>query len=76
MEKEEKIKEKETPRPKRRLSLFKRRKKPEIRPFVKEKKSRQGKKLFFSILGLAFSIFLITGLLFTLKNLLLDKFFV
>lgn len=75
MEKEENKIEKEAPRPKRRISLFRRRKKPNIRPFVREKKSRQGKKIVIYVLGIAFALFFIAGVLFTLKNLILDKIF-
>ena len=74
MEEEEKIPEK--PRPKRRLSLFKRRRKPDLRPFVREKKKQQGRKLLYTILGIAFFLFLTASILFSIKTYVLQKFFV
>ena len=66
----------EKPRSKRRISLFKKRRRPDLRPFVREKKKQQGKKLLFTILGAAFVLFLIASILFAFKSYVLEKFFV
>lgn len=73
MEKEVIIEDKVKPRSKRRLSLFKRRKKPNIRPFVKEKRTKQGKRILMYVLITAFALFFLTGILIAIKNIILYR---
>ncbi len=72
---EEKKEEIQIPHKKRRVSLFKRRKKPNIRPFVQQKKHREYKKTLTRVL-IAFGIlFLIALLLLAIQKFLIPNFF-
>jgi cell division septal protein FtsQ len=68
MENEEKKEEQvKAPRTKRRVSLFKRRKKSDIRPFVKEHKNRAYKKLLIRFSLFILCLFLFAAVLFSVK---------
>ncbi len=73
---EEAKEEKLESRPKRRkVSLFKRRRKAEIRPFVKEKKEKKLKKLF-KLLGIVIAIiFAVSAILYGIRYLLIVTVF-
>jgi hypothetical protein len=72
---EEKQEEVESPRMRRRVSLFKRRKKSDIRPFVRETKHRQYKKLFGIFLLALILIFSFSAVLLGVKSFVLPKIF-
>lgn len=73
MEKEEK-QDKQLPRFKRKVSLFRRRKKAEIRPFVREKKQKEYKKYIkFSLMIIVFlflSSIILIGVRFSIEQFL------
>jgi len=72
---EEKKEELQVPRKKRRVSLFKRRKKPNIRPFVQQKKHREYKKTLTRVF-LAFGVlFLLAIALFAVQKFLIPGLF-
>ena len=75
MEKEEAQKVPPPPRPKPRISFLKRRKKADIRPFVREKKKRQYKKYVVYFLGFLLGLFLLSGLLYAVRVILIAKIF-
>ena len=70
MEKEQKV---DIPRKKRKTSLFRRRKKAEIRPFVRAKKQYQLSKILRLFLLVILAIFCITAIIFATKELILPK---
>lgn len=72
---EEKKEEIQVPRKKRRVSLFKRRKKPNIRPFVQQKKHREYKKTLARVFLIIGILFLLAVLLFAVQKFLLPAFF-
>lgn len=63
------------PLKKRRVSLFKRRKKAEIRPFVKEKKEKRVKKIFKMLLIIILIIFGVSVVLYGIRHLLIITIF-
>lgn len=70
MENEKEEKEETKPRPKKRvtsLKFFKKRKKPEIRPFVAQKKTARFKKIISSLIVGIIILFLCVGVLFALR---------
>ena len=60
---------------KRRVSLFKRRKKSDIRPFVKERKHREYKKLLLRFFLIVLGLFIITALLLFLRSIVFPNIF-
>lgn len=73
---EEETQEKpQKPLKKRKVSLFKRRKKAEIRPFVKEKKEKRIKKVFKFLALVIAIIFGISVLLYGIRHLLIITIF-
>jgi hypothetical protein len=75
MEKEEAQKVPPPPRPKPRISFLKKRKKADIRPFVREKKKRQYKKYIGYFLGFLVGLFLLSGVLYAVRVILVAKIF-
>jgi cell division septal protein FtsQ len=72
---EEKITKKEAPKKKRRVSLFKRRKKSDIRPFVREKKKRQYKKYLSALILTVVALFLLVAILLMIKSVVIPRLF-
>lgn len=72
---EEKKEELQIPRKKRKVSLFKRRKKPNIRPFVQQKKHREYRKTLARVLLVFGIIFLLAALLFAIQKFLIPGLF-
>lgn len=72
---EEEIKEESKPKKKRSVSLFKRRKKSEIRPFVKEKKKREYKKILFAFFIFTFFIFILSAFLYFFRIFVVPNIF-
>lgn len=66
MEKEEP--KDQLPKKKRRVSLFKRRKKSDIRPFVRERKHREYNKFFRTVALAVLALFVFAGLLYGIKS--------
>ena len=76
MEKEEKqIEPQQEKRTKRRVSLFKRRKRSDIRPFVKERKHREYKKLLLRFFLIVLLLFLLAALLFFVRSYVIPGIF-
>lgn len=72
---EEEKKEILGPKKNRKVSLFKRRKKPNIRPFVRQKKHYQFKKIIFRISICVIGLFALAGMLFILQKFIIPNFF-
>lgn len=72
---ENKESKEQLPRKKRRVSLFKRRKKSDIRPFVKERKHREYKKLIFRFALIVVALFILTAILFAIRSYVLPIIF-
>lgn len=72
---EEKKEEVHTPGKKRKVSLFKRRRKPNIRPFVQQKKHREYKKTVTRVLIIVFVLFCLAAILFVLQRYFIPNFF-
>lgn len=75
MEKEERKEQREKSKRKRIVSIFRRRRKSEIRPFVREKKQRKFKKILFYLFIIIVLIFCLTGFFFSLRFIVIPKFF-
>lgn len=73
---EEEKKEISIPQKKRKVSLFKKRKKPDIRPFVRQKKHYQFKKIIFRILICVIGLFTLAGVLFLLQKVVIPGIFI
>lgn len=72
--------EKKSPQPqekrvRRRVSLFKRRKKSDIRPFVRERKHREYKKLLLRFFLVVLGIFILASLLLFVRSFVLPSIF-
>lgn len=72
---EEKKEEIQIPQKKRRVSFFKRRKKPNVRPIVQQRKNRQFKEILFKILSAFGILFLLIGILFTIQQFFIPRLF-
>lgn len=76
MENEEKqAQQPQEKRAKRRVSLFKRRKRSDIRPFVKERKHREYKKLLMRFFLVVLGLFMLAALLFFVRSYVLPSVF-
>jgi hypothetical protein len=75
MEKETAQKIPHPPRPKPRISFLKKRKKADIRPFVRDKKQRQSKKYIVYFLVFLVGLFLLSGVLYAVRVIVISKFF-
>jgi hypothetical protein len=73
MEEEAKEEKKETPRFKRRVSLFRKRKKPKVRSTVKVHSHRNYTKLITNIVLILLGLFILTTILFILRRVVLPK---
>ena len=74
MEEEKKTHKTGSFRIQRRVSFFRRRKKSEIRPFVKAKKQRDVKKLLRYLLLMVLVLFLMAGILYGLRYIVISYF--
>lgn len=72
MDKEEK--EKSYPRTNKRVSLFKRRKKPQERPLVRVRKQKSYKRLVINISLVVLGLFILATALYIIKNTVISKF--
>lgn len=71
----EKVQEKEiTHHKKRKVSFFKKRKKQEIRPLVREHTTKKNKKLYFLVIFIIFGIIALCALLFALRFAVISYF--
>lgn len=75
MEKEEEPKKPPTPRPKPRISFLKKRRKADIRPFVREKKKLQYKRYIGYFVVFLVFLFLLSGLLYAIRVVVVAKLF-
>ena len=75
MEEKEKSEKEKRPRVKRRVSLFRRRRKPDIRPFVRAKKQRHYKKLIIRLIFVILTLFVLIVILYCIKTFLIPQFF-
>jgi cell division septal protein FtsQ len=75
MEKEIREEQREKSKKKRIVSIFRKRKKSDIRPFVKETKQRKFKKILFYLFIIIVLIFCLTGFFFSLRFIVIPKFF-
>ncbi len=72
----EEAQEKEIPRKRRRVSLFKKRKKADIRPLVRDKKKREYKRILFGLFMLLAVIFFLATALYAVRIYIIDGLFV
>jgi len=75
MENEDKKKEKSQPHNSRRVSLFKRRKKYDLRPLIREKKNKESKKHLKKLIYAVLLIFLVALFMYGIKTFVLSGFF-
>ena len=75
MEKEKKEEQRATLRKKRIVSIFRRRKKSDIRPFIKEKKQRKFQKILLYLSLCVVLIFFLVGFFFSLRFIVIPKVF-